>query len=150
VVELKNEKSKLNDIEGTINKMMKKIKKIKDKSEKSIINTSSNQLSESKFKEESFLQKTDILNQQITDVYRHNNTKIDNLNENLESFKKIIANQIDELAKKNTLTNNRTSNTLKDQIDYNREDTKRSDFQTFQPQAIENIEIIKKVEEKVL
>jgi len=41
VVELKNEKSKLNDIEGTINKMMKKIKKIKDKSEKSIINTSS-------------------------------------------------------------------------------------------------------------
>ena len=68
------------------------------------------------------MQHTEKLNQQITDVYRFNNQKIDKISDNLEDFKKVIMVQFEEVSKKNT----RHSNLLKEQIDYNKEDTKRS------------------------
>lgn len=54
-------------------------------------------------------------------MYRYNNQKIDKISENLEDFKKIIMNQLEEINKKNN-----RSNLIKEQIDYNKEDTKRS------------------------
>jgi len=151
IMELKGDKGKVHEIESAVNKMMRKINKLKDKEkikekEKEGDSVNISTPMSDKFKEESLFQHTEKLNQQITDVYRYNNQKIDKISDNLEEFKKVIMNQLEEVNKKNS----RHSNLLKEQIDYNKEDTKRTaQMQNeFMFQNVEKLEISKNFSSK--